>query len=185
MSGSVTTWLYDLREGDERVIYLIWRRYWQRLVRTAESDLHRHPGDCMEDAEDVAAKVFAYVCKKVQSAPDPPKNRGEFWRLMNVITYRRILDRRRLKKYDSPTDELDTLEESEFVGDAPDWIVVVNDDLDLLAELLGEDSREIVVLLMQGFDQVEIAKRMKSSPRTLQRRLAKIRDTWARKIANS
>ena len=181
-TGSVTTWLFRLNRGDESVIFLLWKRYWQRLVELAKTDLAVFKNRASDDEEDIAQKVFTDIWQRIRSEHQPkPRNRAELWNLMIVITYRKIIDSQRgmrAKKRggNAPLHPMLTAEV------APDWSVVLNDDLDRLAELKGDMAKKIVELMMAGFDQNEIAERLNSSPRTIQRRLALIREAWKKHI---
>ena len=181
-TGSVTSWLFRLNSGDESVIFLLWKRYWQKLVKLAKTDLAAFQNRAADDEEDIAQKVFTEVWQCVRSEhASKPHNRAELWNLMIVITYRKIVDNQRsmLTKKRGGGEPLHPLLNAEV---APDWAVLLNDDLDRLAELKGEMAKEIVELMMAGFDQVEIAEKLKTSPRTIQRRLALIRQAWLKHI---
>ena len=181
-NGSVTTWLLQLNEGDESVIYLLWKRYWQNLVDLAKTDLAVFQNQATDDEEDIAQKVFTDIWRRIRSkTTDKPRNRAELWKLMIVITYRKIVDnlrgmRTKKRGGGQPLEPMLNLEVP------PDWTAMLNDDLDRLAELKGQMSKDIVVLMLAGFDQEEIAEKLNSSPRTIQRRLVLIREAWTKHI---
>ena len=181
-TGSVTTWLFKLNSGDESVIYLLWKRYWQRLVELAKTDLAMFKNKATDDEEDIAQKVFTDIWQRIRSEDKrKPRNRAELWNLMIVITYRKVVDNQRgmRAKKRGGGEPLHPLLTPDV---PPDWAVLLNDDLDHLAELKGDMAKKIVELLMAGFDQMEIAEKLDSSPRTIQRRLALIREVWKKHI---
>src|SRR4051812_3004858 len=102
--GSVTQWIGDLKSGDHEAADRLWRRYFDVLVRLAGQRLRRSApvaGD--EDGEDAALSAFHSLCEGAALGRfDQLSDRDDLWRLLVVITARKVLDlarkRRRLKR---------------------------------------------------------------------------------------
>ena len=90
--GSVTGWIGDLRVGGDSAAQHLWERYFHRLVHLARARFHstRRTG-VIEDEEDVALSAFDSFCRGVALGRYPQlDNREDLWRLLVVITIRKI-----------------------------------------------------------------------------------------------
>src|SRR3954464_10508118 len=92
--GSVTRWIGDLKSGDQDAAGLLWRRYFECLVRLAQRRLDRVPGlGACEDGEDAAISAFHSLCDgAARGRFDALTDRDDLWRLLVVITARKALD---------------------------------------------------------------------------------------------
>ena len=173
--GSVTKWILDLNHGDKDVFYFLWKRYWERLVKLADTDVHRLHLRSPGVEEDVAQQVFTQVWQNITASEHPPQNRKELWRMTTMFTYRESLDYQRhekAKKRKAGSNQQADLQE------APDIQVALEDDLDRLESLTSPMEKQIIVLTLEGFDQKEIGEKLDTSERTIQRKLATIRKVW-------
>ena len=189
--GSVTTWLNQLKAGDDEAAQQLWQRYFARLVDLASRHLARHVRRGA-DGEDVAAEAFASFCKGAADGRFPKlANRHDLWRLLLTITLRQA---RRLAKhetrarrdsrravgatdlFDLPDADLDRLASPD---PGPALAAEVADQLrHLLAILPSDKLREVARDLLAGYTAVEMAKRVGRSLRTIERRWQDIRDCW-------
>src|SRR5947209_17654517 len=91
-SGSVTTWLGQLRVGNRAVAQQLWQRYYTRLVHLARRKLQglRHAG---ADEEDVALSAFDSFYRGAEQGRFPRlDDRHNLWELLVVITARKAID---------------------------------------------------------------------------------------------
>src|SRR5262249_5604663 len=101
--GSITGWIGDLKAGGDAASQPLWERYFDRLVRHARAKLlsARRPG-IVEDEEDAALSAFDSFCRGAAQGRFPRLgDRNDLWRLLVVITTRKVLDqfeRRRAAK---------------------------------------------------------------------------------------
>ena len=96
--GSVTFWIGHLKDGDDQAAYHLWDRYFPRLVGLARAKLGLAPRD-VADEEDVALSAFDALCEGAACGHlDRLHDRDDLWRLLVVITARKVVD---LKKYHS------------------------------------------------------------------------------------
>jgi DNA-directed RNA polymerase specialized sigma24 family protein len=137
------------------------------------------------DEEDVALSAFASFCRAVQEGRYPELDgRDGLWQLLITFTLRKARDRARLAwaaKRSAPTQaEEDTpLEEVPDPSPSPDLLALFNDECRHLFSLLGDPELEAVALWkLEGSTNEEIAGRLGSTVRTVQRMLAEIRHTW-------
>jgi RNA polymerase sigma factor (sigma-70 family) len=185
---SVTTWLRLLRAGNTAAAQPLWERYYADLVRLAHAHLAsrvRGPAD----AEDVALSAFASFCRGAAEGRFPQLNdRHDLWRLLFTITLRHAADHARREErhrrgggqridvadlLDLRDADLDSLP-----GDAPDpaWAAAIADEVQsLLAQLPGDDLRQVAQLRLEGYTLPEIARRLGRSLRTIERKWTLIR----------
>src|SRR5262245_3600822 len=92
--GSVTRWIGDLRAGDPVAASQIWSRYFDGLVRLARQKLAALPHvGAAEDEEDAALSAFQSLCAGMAEGRfERLKDREDLWRLLVVITIRKVFD---------------------------------------------------------------------------------------------
>jgi RNA polymerase sigma factor (sigma-70 family) len=186
--SSVTTWLQRLRAGDTAAAQALWQHYYTDLVRLAHAHLAGRVRRAV-DAEDVALSAFASFCRGAAAGRFPQlTDRHDLWRLLFTITLRHAADEARREGrqrrgggqhievadlLDRPDADLDDL-----VGHSPDpaWAAAVANELQaLLSQLPGDDLRQIMQLLLAGYNLPDIARQLSRSLRSIERKWALIR----------
>jgi DNA-directed RNA polymerase specialized sigma24 family protein len=188
--SSVTTWLNLLKAGDEAAAEPLWRRYFSQLVELARQHLAGHVRGAA-DEEDVALAALADFCAGAAAGRFPRlSDRHDLWRLLLTITLRHARkvathetrecrdSRRRqpLDLFDLPDADLGRL-----TAAAPDPALAaeVADELrHLLARLPNDAMRRVAQDQLAGYTAVEIARRLRCSLRTVERRSHRIRQLW-------
>ena len=95
MAGSVTHWLYALRQGDESSVGKIWNRWYLRLCNKIAPHARRLT---ICDEEDIALGAIYDLCQSIkQNKHSQIGDRDELWRMLSVIALRKTRD---WKKYD-------------------------------------------------------------------------------------
>jgi RNA polymerase sigma factor (sigma-70 family) len=180
--GSVTVWLDDVRMQDEQAAQEIWNRYFAQLIPVARRHLH---GAAREsDEEDIALSAMKSALLGVQNERFPNLNdRTGLWPLLVTITRRKAaneIKRQRTQKrnraIEIQVDDPGQLMDSEI---GPDFAMRLADEIRRLVCVLGDENLETIARLkLDGVDNDEIARRLGVSPRTIVRKLARIRQEW-------
>ncbi len=195
-SGSVTSWISLLKEGDQEASQKLWERYFARLVRLAHARLISSPRRSAEaDEEDAALSAFDSFCRGAAQGRFPLlKDRDDLWRLLVVITARKVADQR-VRQGRQKRGAGRVLTESALVGSesgwqegldaiighdpTPEFAAMIAEQFDRLLEVLGDDAiRQIAIWRLEGYTKDEIARRLECSPRTVAYKLEFIRKKW-------
>ncbi len=181
-SGSITSMVEKLADGDYSVVEPLWNRFWIRLKREAA----KKAGNLLlrsADEEDIAQCVFVDLVQRIaEKRVARISNRRRLWRLIEISTFHMAVTMHRQDQKTDPSVALDMaladdagLEEVE-----PGFFVSLEDDLDKLSHWIDEDAKTIVLMVIHGYQSAEIAKRLLISPRTIQRKMVTIRDAWSK-----
>lgn len=198
-SGSVTGWLVQLKSGDRQVSQQLWERYVHRLVRLARKKLGRTPRRAA-DEEDVVISVFDGFVRGVEERRFPRlDDRDDLWRVLVMLTDRKAVNQQRhelakkrgggrvrgdsalVKRGRSVSDQsgvvqlTDNQPTPEFAAECSEQIAL------LMASLDGDLLRRIAIYKMEGYTNEELARKLNTSPRTIERKLRLIRQTWEEK----
>jgi RNA polymerase sigma factor (sigma-70 family) len=187
---SVSQWLGQLKEGDQEAAQKLWERYFRRLVGLARKRLGDAP--CRTgDEEDVALDAFASLCRGVQEGRFPQLNdRDDLWRVLMVLTARKA---GRLRRYEGQqkrgggtAGNLGEADLEEIVGrePTPEFANEIADECRRLLAGLDAGLAAVARCKMEGYTNVEIAEHLGCSPRTVERKLELIRDTWEAETAS-
>ena len=192
----VTQWLDGLAQGDNLAVQEIWQQYCDRLIRLARKKL----GDSnrrMADEEDVALSAFHSFCRGAAAGRFPQlDDRHDLWKLLVTITARKAaaqLRRSHRQKRGGGT----VRGESVFLRDhsseramgidqvlgqepTPELAALVSEECELLLNRLDDASlRRVAMLKLEGYSNEEIAQQLDCAPRTVERKLARIRSAWS------
>jgi RNA polymerase sigma factor (sigma-70 family) len=192
----VTRWLAGLAQGDQSAIERIWQRYYQRLVRLARKKL----GDASRraaDEEDVALSAFHSFYRGATAGRFPRlDDRHDLWKLLVTITSRKAVaqlrhDHRQKRGGGRVRGESVFVHRGDSGGGAgiaeilgpeptPEVAALVAEQCgQLLQRLRDETLRQIALYKLEGYTNEEIARLLDCAPRTVERKLARIRQCWA------
>jgi DNA-directed RNA polymerase specialized sigma24 family protein len=193
---SVTHWIGQLKAGDEKAAQRLWEDYFQRLVRLARARLHGVPRRAA-DEEDVALSAFDTFCRGVEAGRFPRlHDRDDLWRLLVTLTERKAT---RLRRHEgrqkrgggAVLDETALASPGDTQGPAegfdqlagheptPEFAALVAEECRRLLDLLGDaELRNVALWKMEGHTTEEIAARMGRAPRSVERKLHRIRNLW-------
>lgn len=195
--GSVTTWLGRLRAGDLDASQRLWERYFRSLVGLARARLRGLPRRAA-DEEDVALSAFASFHRGVQAGRFPRlTDRADLWHLLVTLTARKAVSLRRhetchkrgggqtldeaaLAEYAATAEE--ALDLAHLIGRelSPEFAAQVAEEFRRLLDALPDDTlRTVALAKLEGYDANEIADRLGCVPRTVERKLRRIRHLWA------
>jgi RNA polymerase sigma factor (sigma-70 family) len=194
--GSVTHWIGQLQAGNSAAAQPLWERYFQQLVHLARKRLQGSPRRAV-DEEDVALSAFDSFCRAAKDQRFPLlADRDDLWRLLVVLTARKALhvirDERRQKRGGGyvldetalagavPDDNDAGLDAIIGTEPTPDFAAQVAEECRRLLDSLDDaELRLIAVSRMEGYSTEEIAARLGCAPRTVERKLQRIRGLWS------
>jgi DNA-directed RNA polymerase specialized sigma24 family protein len=201
-SGSVTTWVEQLRAGNRDAAQRLWERYFPRLVGLGRQRL-RDLGVTRRaaDEEDVALSACDSFCRAAEQGRFPRlDDRDDVWAVLVCITARKALDLRahdrRQKRGgggaagESVLDALFGTEDGgaglgQVVGrePTPEFAAQAAETFRRpLAQLPTEELRAIALAKMEGFTNEEIAARRGCALATVERRLGLIGAVWQKEL---
>ena len=193
--GSVTIWIGDLKVGGDAGAQPLWERYFERLVFVARAKLRAaSPNGIVADEEDAALSALDSLFRGIERDRFPKlDDRDDLWRLLVVITKRKVLDQVRYGRTlgrgsGQVIREVDLFGEVETGAGldqvidpepTPEFAVMLAEEAQRRLASLGDPKlQEVVVLKMEGFTNDEIADKLKSSRSSVQRKLDVIRNEW-------
>ncbi len=193
-AGSVTYWVGLLKAGDHTAAQPLWERYFHQLLRLARHKLQGAPRRAA-DEEDVVLSAFDSFCRGVELGRFPQlDDRNDLWQLLVMLTARKALNlvehERRKKRgggkvlNEAVLQGMDSAGEpalAQFIGDepSPEFAAQVAEEYERLLDLLGNaELRSIAVWKMEGVTIAEMAAKLGCAPRTVDRKLQRIRVIW-------
>jgi RNA polymerase sigma factor (sigma-70 family) len=192
--GSVTHWLGRLKAGDHVAAQELWERYFRRLVGLAAQILPPRARQAA-DGEDVALSAFASFCRCAELGRFPRLlDRQDVWQLLVVLTarkahrqatYAKAQKRGGPRPAETPpaaaADEDSALDRILSREPTPEFAAQVAEECRRLLDALEEDPlRAVAVWKMEGYTNEEIAAKLGRSPRSVERKLQRIRRTLQR-----
>ena len=153
--------------------------YFERLVQLARRRLQDLPGMAHYD-EDLALRSFYSVYRRVRD-PERPLHltgRDDLWRLLAARTISRAIDLiRRHRPGEVPGE--DNLEQLLTREPTPEEAAATADECRRLLDLLDEpELQQIALWKVEGYTNEEIANRLDCVPRTVERKVRRIRLLW-------
>jgi DNA-directed RNA polymerase specialized sigma24 family protein len=196
--GSVTRWIGDLKGGDAGAVDQLWRRYFDGLVRLARKKLGAAGRTAaVEDEEDAALSAFQSLCAGVAKGRfDRLRDRDDLWRLLVVITARKVYDQvkrqRQLKRGAGRVvcevdlagpDPSEPRGFEQFIAQdpSPEFAAMVAEEFQRRLDGLPDETlRRVALWRLEGYSDNEIAQRLGCVSRSVQRKLELIRKAWLR-----
>jgi DNA-directed RNA polymerase specialized sigma24 family protein len=192
--GSVTYWIAELRDGEASAAQReLWDRYFRRIVALARTKLGALPRG-PADEEDVAISAMQSLFQGFERDRFPDLyDRHNLWSLLAKITARKAINERQkqtAKKRGGgvprlsvgPTGGDDSMPRCDPSDDdlGPDFIVTMEEEMRRLMAILPDETlRRIAGRKLEGYSSAEIATELGVVERTVERKLALIRATWA------
>ena len=176
---SITRLIRAMQDGRSSAVGPLFEVYFDRLIRLARKRLANLPGMAGYE-EDVALRAFHSLWQRVRDTARPVRlgNRDDLWRLLAMRTISRTIDLiRRHKRAEAPDAHDMTLLLSR--EPLPEEAAEVADECRRLLDLLGEpELRQIALWKVEGYTNEEIAARLDCVPRTVERKVSRIRLLW-------
>lgn len=173
------------REGDQGAAEVLFRRYANRLVALARSQLSAAVGRRV-DPEDVVQSVYRSFFADTRAGRYEFQRGGDLWQLLVTITLHKLQDQikynRRAKRAvqrEQPFGSEDSLQglQAHMLGHAPSALeaVALVDQVEQLMRQLEPLHRRMLELRLQGYDLEEIAAATERTQRTVSRVLDRIK----------
>jgi RNA polymerase sigma factor (sigma-70 family) len=180
---SITRLIRAAQEGRTSAVGPLLAVYFDRLVQLARKRLHDLPGMANYD-EDLALRSFYSVYRRVQDPERPLQlaGRDDLWRLLATRTISRTIDliRRRRPAEALGDHELEQLLTRE---PTPEEAAATADECRRLLDMLEEpELRQIALWKVEGHTNEEIAARLDCVPRTIERKVRRIRSLWKHEL---
>jgi DNA-directed RNA polymerase specialized sigma24 family protein len=195
----VTRWLAQLGGGDPGAAQALWENYFAKLVRFARRKLRDVPHRTF-DEEDVALSALFSFCRGMEEGRfDQLADRDELWKLLITITARKICAQQRHAlrskrggghvRGESVFCRADGREEAEagiadVLGSEPTpelANMLVENTQQLLDSLQDESLAQIARMKLEGWPNDEIARELGCVRRTVERKIERIREKWAKR----
>ena len=195
--GSITHWIDSLKAGDQGAAEHLWERYFDRLVELARKKLGT-TNRRVADEEDVALSAFHSACLGLERGRFPRlDDRNSLWGLLVVIASRKAIDQEQYFQRQKRGGGNVVGESAIAAGVAsqshsggisqiasqeptPEFAIMMAEECERLLDRLGDETlRKIALWKMEGCKNGEIAERLSCAPRTVERKLKLIRDTWS------
>jgi RNA polymerase sigma factor (sigma-70 family) len=180
---SITGLIRAVQDGSSSAVRPLLSAYFCRLVRLARKRLQNLPGLGGYD-EDLALRAFHSVCRRLR---DPARSldlagRDDLWRLLATRTVSRTID---LIRRHRPAKVLgdDDLAQLPTREPTPDEAAELADECRRLLDSLKEPGlRQIALWKVEGYTHEEIAARLDCVPRTIERKVSRIRLLWKHEL---
>ena len=189
--GSITHWIYEIKDGNRDAAQHLWERYFSQLVQLAKAKIG-NANRRISDEEDVALQVFESFWKAAENGRFPDlSDRDSLWRLLVKMTGRKVIDRQRNHNRQrrgggrvrgesvfQRNAEGDPQALANVIGQepTPEFVALMREQVVGLLNLLDSDElRQLARAKMEGRTNKEIADEWNCSERTVERRLKLIR----------
>ncbi len=183
VSQSITRLIRAMQANRDSAVGPLLEAYFDRLVRLARRRLEALPGMAAYD-EDVALRSFDSLCRRVR---DPARalhlgGRDDLWRLLATRTISRAIDLIRRHRPGEVPGAHD-VEQLLARDPTPEDAAEMADECRRLLDLLGEpELRQIALWKVEGYTNEEIAARLDCVPRTVERKVSRIRLLWKHEL---
>lgn len=194
MENEIQQWIAQLERGEPQASQQLWEAFYSKLVVQARRRLGGLPRR-EADEEDVALSAINSFIKAARNGRFPLlRDETDLWRLLVVITSRKISAQRR-RHFRVVNNQGKVRGESVFQGydqddgggiDAcagylptPLFSAQVAEECQALLDKLGDpELQDVARWKMEGYDNKEIGVKLGLSERGVQRRLTIIRKCW-------
>lgn len=190
MSGSITAWIEQVKNGEPSGAREIWNRFSRKLIQVADTKLRLSRSRAV-DGEDIAIIAFSNF---LQNADGFQRlvNRDDLWKILFMLTNRRAVDQLR-RDFAKRNGGGDVVGESAFFDleiqqglnglpgndRAPDIDLIFAEEFDCRLNMLADKRlQEIALYRLSGMTYVEIAEQLQISRRSVERKCFLIRELW-------
>jgi RNA polymerase sigma factor (sigma-70 family) len=182
-SQSITQLIRAVQDGSSSAVRPLLSAYFDRLVRLASKRLRNLPGLAGYD-EDLALRSFHSVCRRLRDPARPLDlaGRDDLWRMLATRTISRAIDLiRRHRPAEVPGDE--DVAQLLTRDPTPEEAAELADECRRLLDSLQEpELRQIALWKVEGYTHEEIAARLDCVPRTIERKVSRIRLLWRHEL---
>lgn len=198
-----TKWIEQIAEGNEEAAQRLWETYYDRLVGLVRKKLADTPRR-VADEDDVVLSAFNSFCRRAADGEFPKLADGDgLWRLFmtianrKAVAYLRYMHRQKRgggavrgesafaeqNANDSQPDP--GIEQVASPEPTPEFAAQMAEQCEVLFKALDDSSlRVVAVMKLEGFNNEEIGQSLECSIATVERKLARVRKKWERRLAD-
>jgi RNA polymerase sigma factor (sigma-70 family) len=183
VSQSVTRLIRAVQRDRESAVGPLLAVYFDRLVQLARKRLQDLPGMAGYE-EDLALRSFHSVYGRLRDPARPLHlaGRDDLWRLLATRTISRAIDLIRRHRPGEVAGDHD-VEQLLTREPTPEEAAETADECRRLLDLLAEpELRQIALWKVEGYTNEEIAARLDCVPRTVERKVSRIRLLWKHEL---
>ena len=187
----ITHWITRLEDGDDEAAHQLWLSFSEQVHQLARRRLDSATRR-RYDEHDAANSAFFSLCRGISDGRIRQlDSRDNFWRLLAVITTRKISEQQRnenrqkrgsgLVRGDSVFAENGLSGADATAGSEPTphfSVAVIEACQNLLDTLEDPMLQQITLLKFEGYVNGEIARKISRTRRTVERKLEVIRRLW-------
>ena len=179
VAQSITRLIHALQDGRTSAVAPLLEVYFDRLVQLARQRLQDLPSLAAYD-EDVALRSFYSLCQRVRdpARPLPLASRDDLWRLLATRTISRAID---LIRRHRPGETAGAYDPEQLLSrePTPEEAAATADECRRLLDALEEpELRQVALWKVEGYTNEEIAARLDCVPRSVERKVRRIRLLW-------
>lgn len=193
--NEITVWVQQLADRPETSMEVIWQQYYEKLISVARRRLRGMPRRQL-DEEDIVVDAMNSLFAGVQAGRFPDLNdRNDLWKILLTITARKAAKAIRANVaqkrgggalrgesvFVRPGDDGDGAGIANVLGREPSPEFadeVVRQCEELLGDLDDPVLTQIAALKLEGYTHEDIAERLGIAVRSVERKLARIRQCW-------
>jgi DNA-directed RNA polymerase specialized sigma24 family protein len=176
---SITRLMRAVQDGSSSAVRSLLAAYFDRLVQLAHKRLQNLPGLGGYD-EDLALRSFHSVYQRLRDPARPLvlADRNDLWRLLATRTISRAID---LIRQHRPAEVAGDQDLTRLLSREP--TPEEADECRRLLDLLEDpELRQIALWKVEGYTNEEIASRLDCVPRTIERKVSRIRLLWQHEL---
>jgi RNA polymerase sigma factor (sigma-70 family) len=195
----LTRWISKLGGGDAAAAQVVWQQYFARLVRFARRKLGDLPHRTFDEEDVALSAMYSFYRGLEEGRFERLADRDELWKLLVTITARKIYAQQRHVMREkrggghvrgesafqqTQADEPSADGIGEVLGrePSPELAAMLVENTQTLLDGLGDETlSQIARLKLEGYSTDEIAQRLGCVRRTVERKLERIREKWAKK----
>jgi DNA-directed RNA polymerase specialized sigma24 family protein len=182
-ADSVAEDLARLQAGDAAAAQQLCDRFFQQLITLARTRLGARRS--VADEEDVALSAFDSFCRGAAAGRFPQlQDRDDLWKVLLVIVRRKAIDYANRAHRDGERGLLAAgeIDWGQLLnqGPTPALAAEMAEQCEVLLGRLDGPHRQVALWKMEGLTNAEIAGRLDVTPRTVERKLGRIRTLWGR-----
>jgi RNA polymerase sigma factor (sigma-70 family) len=182
-SQSITRLIRAVQDGSNSAVRPLLAAYFDRLVQLAGKRLQNLPGLGGYD-EDLALRSFHSVYERLSDPARPLElaGRDDLWRLLATRTISRAIDLIRRHHPGEVPGEEDVAQLLAREPTPEEAAEVADECRHLLDSLPEPELRQIALWKVEGYTNEEIAARLDCVPRTVERKVSRIRLLWKHEL---
>jgi DNA-directed RNA polymerase specialized sigma24 family protein len=190
--GTITRCMRDLEESDrprrDDAARELWEYFFADLMCYARKRLRAmHAPTGPADEEDAASRAFTKVCRAIEAGRLKLEHRVDLHRVLRSATGREVLNLlHQARRSAGTTSDEFILSQIPATALPPELLLLALDACQRLLRLLDGDAlRRVALWKLAGYTNEAIRGKLGCSLATVERALARIRETWKREWSDA